>query len=338
MGQLVALGNSIGSFIPGRAATIGVDQKGLFIKDSMSGQVSYTTPAGLKAAWLADAIAVQAVGNATLYNELWQQHLTPPADGTPEWVLEGAIQIPGLGWVEPDTLYHQDEIGAAKAWEAYEGYEDQVNDYTVSTDDSDGDYTTSIQYGEYDGWNSFFDQPIHGTTSPPATATGSPLAIVGTGTNVAGLGGSDLFVRAANGDLSFWEVDAAGNMIGGANIQSVTSTGTAPLVIDTGTSVAGAGTNLLGAGGQDLLVHASNGTVEIVEVDPAGTVENAAMVVNSAGAPILIDPTTVITGVGSICWAAAARTSSLRHPRARSASGRCRPARASSAFKGRNIR
>ena len=299
MSQLVALGQSIGSFVPGRAATIGVDQNGLFIKDSMSGQVTYTTPAGLQAAWLADAIAVQAVGNATLYNELWQQHLHPPADGTPEWVLDGAIQIPGLGWVEPDTLYHQDEIGAAKAWEAYEGYEDQVNDFTTISFGSDGTNTTLTQYQDYSGWNTFFDQPIDAPKSTPAATGGSPLAIVGTGTNVAGLGGSDLFVRAANGDLSFWEVNAAGNMIGGANIQSVTSTGTSPLVIDTGTSVAGAGTNLLGAGGQDLLVHASNGTVEIVEVDPAGTVENAAMVTNSTGAAILIDPTTVITGVGT---------------------------------------
>ena len=101
-------------------------------------------------------------------------------------------------------------------------------------------------------------------------------AIVGSGTNVAGLGGADLFVLNATKQLGFTEFAVTGAALA-ANWLSWKSDGTPSpegnaLVLDPASKVTAAAMNALGYGGHDVAVTTSTGDTGIYEITAAGVI------------------------------------------------------------------
>jgi Ca2+-binding RTX toxin-like protein len=126
-------------------------------------------------------------------------------------------------------------------------------------------------------------------------ATGAIL--VGIGDNLLGLGGPDLFVRESSGQIVVTEFNQSGHAL--ASI-TLTSQGQ-PLVIDSSTTVIGAGVDLLGTGGHDVLVRTDSDQVEVWEISASGAVISSTGLTNQGAAIDLGGAATVIgTGVNLI--------------------------------------
>ncbi len=125
---------------------------------------------------------------------------------------------------------------------------------SITEFDSNGDEITSSML-TYNGNNLTFD---------------AETQFVGTnGMNFLGAGGHDLFFRYSTGQVVIWEYTSGTSQVtaGGYLFQA---DGVTPFTIDTATTIVGTGSNLLGDGGQDVLLRNAAGTISVAEFDSNG--------------------------------------------------------------------
>jgi hypothetical protein len=124
-----------------------------------------------------------------------------------------------------------------------------------------------------------------------AAGLGSATTVVGSGTNLIGTGGRDLFFRSSSsGQVGVWEIAAGGRVVAGWNLRFL---GGAAATFDGATQVIGTGTNLIGTGGNDVLFRLGNGQLGVWEVNGTGTVV-AGWDVVSGGQPFTIGVGTTV--------------------------------------------
>jgi subtilisin-like proprotein convertase family protein len=118
--------------------------------------------------------------------------------------------------------------------------------------------------------------------------------VIGTGVNLAGTGGRDVFVRTASGQVVAWEINGIGAVTYALNLTYQNST---PFTVDLGTTVIGTGVNLIGLSGHDVFARTAGGQVVAWEINGSGTVTYAQNLTYQ-GAPFTIDLGTTVVGTG----------------------------------------
>ena len=103
---------------------------------------------------------------------------------------------------------------------------------------------------------------------------------IGTGYNLFGLGGTDLFVRTSTNQMAAYEFDTSGNQLSGHGL----TVGSNPFFLDSVSTAIGSGLNFWGTGNADIFVRTGTGQIQGWEFDGAGAAQVAhQLVIGSAG-------------------------------------------------------
>jgi hypothetical protein len=105
--------------------------------------------------------------------------------------------------------------------------------------------------------------PVFGQTLDPAYVLGTNVTVIGAGTNFAGKGGYNLFIREAAGQVTAWEFDSNGHGLYGKTLDSA-------YVLSTNVTIIGAGANFSGNGGRNVFIREAAGQVTVWEFDSTG--------------------------------------------------------------------
>ena len=144
-----------------------------------------------------------------------------------------------------------------------------------------------------------FDAAGGRTASVTFTIAGAPVTVraadtvVGAGQDLFGNGGRTVFLRSAEGALRAGGFDRTGAINAGVDLTA----GGAPLVIDSGASVIGAGMDFFGVSGRTVIVRDGTGALHAGGFDATGAL-TARMDFLTQGAALRVDRSATVVGGG----------------------------------------
>jgi trimeric autotransporter adhesin len=127
--------------------------------------------------------------------------------------------------------------------------------------------TGQLVIWEVDDSGDLLNAGVRTTFDGAAVGIDEATTVVGTGSDLLGLGGNDIFLRSITGQLVIWEVNSSGALLN-AGARTTAAGGIA--AIDSETTIAGTATDLLGDGGNDILLRLGTGQLAVWEVNSSG--------------------------------------------------------------------